>query len=183
MGVPSVVRPLWAHRLDEPMGLQAEVLKALGRCHSYEHHATLSDSILQFSRASLEHWSVQMRIAALVSLRSFEYAGTIQPLLNMARDSDEKIQYVAVQALGEIQSEEAPAWMGIPWPNQDLIISVLSEVVRETANQAIRAKAIQSLGQIRATQTTSLLERLVLEGTTEDRRAARQALAEFRTPK
>lgn len=179
---PSVVRVLWRHRLDEPPRLQAEVIKALGRCHSYAHHAALSDSILQFSRASLDDRAAQIRIAAIVSLRSFEYAGSVRQLLSLAKNPDEEIQHVAVQALGEIQSEDAPAWLGTPSPNQGLIISVLSEVMQATSNQAIRTKAIRSLGQIRASQATPLLERLVLEGTAEDRREAHQALAALRAP-
>jgi HEAT repeat protein len=183
IGSPSAVRALWPHRRDDPPRLRAEVIKALGMCHSYDSQASLSDSILHLSRELLDHWSPQIRIAAIVSLRSFEYTGSIRQLLRLANDPDEQIQHVAVQALGEIQSEDLPAWFGDPSPNQGLIISVLSDVVKETSNQAVRTKAIRSLGGIRADQATPLLELLVLEGTPEDRREARQALAMIRAPK
>ncbi|MFC1526378.1 HEAT repeat domain-containing protein [Candidatus Latescibacterota bacterium] len=150
IGSPSALGALCQGAPGRGPAYRAALVSALGPCHDYQRAPALSDSALSVSRRALGDWSVQVRIAGIVSLRAFDYVGAAGDLLRLLHDPSEEMQHVVVQALGEIHSANEPAWQGDADPDMSRIITALDSVLTTSPNIGVRQRATEALERIAA---------------------------------
>ena len=76
--------------------------------YTFEAASVLSAEALQHTRDAFEDVFIRIRIAAIVSMRGFNYQEAVADLLRLLHDSPPEGQHVAVQSLGEIISNRYP---------------------------------------------------------------------------
>lgn len=142
-------------RLSESvvMSVRAAAISALGPCHDSSSAPQQSAHALRRTRRALDDVFVSIRIAGIVSLRSFDYRGSVDDLLRLLNDPSTEVQHVAVQALGEITSVDQSAWQGHAAPDMRLITDALDSIATATTNVAVRTRAQQSLATIAEAST------------------------------
>jgi HEAT repeat protein len=143
-------------RLSESvaMSVRAAAISALGLCQDYTSAPQQSADALRRTRRALDDVFVGIRIAGIVSLRGFDYRGSVDDLLRLLRDPSAEVQHVAVQALGEITSVDQAAWQGHATPDMRLITDALDSIATATTNVAVRTRALQSLATIAEASAT-----------------------------
>ncbi len=162
-------------RLDDPSTrMRLRSMQAIGAC--IDTTQALAGAIYDHLVRTLEDTSRAGRVAGIAGLRGFAYRGMAPWLLAAAEGEQPEVAYVAVQALGEIQGIGHPAWWGRGPADTTGIIVVLMRVARHAARDGIRAKAIQSLGQLQATTAVPLLDSLKVAEQGQVQRAASRAL-------
>lgn len=138
------------------MSVRAAAISALGPCHDDSSAPRQSADALRRTRQALDDVFVSVRIAGIVSLRGFDYRGSVDDLLRLLHDRSTEVQHVAVQALGEITDIGHGAWENHPAPDMRLITGALDSVATATTNAAVRDRARQSLAKIAAVPTAPL---------------------------
>ena len=162
------------------------VLAALGPCHSYEREPALSDSALTVVLKGLRSPKVKWRIAALQSLREFGYKDGVEGVIRMTRDPSAEVRHVAVQALGQIGSQQHVGDEGpdpihpISERELDNVLEALLASLDESEVQSVRTKAVRALGVVGDARVRKTLEELVRVGGKEDRTEAMRALEKLR---
>ncbi|MBT3342667.1 MAG: HEAT repeat domain-containing protein [Gemmatimonadetes bacterium] len=151
--------PALLKRLDDPSArLRLRSMQALGSC--IDSTQAVADTIYGRLVRALDDSSHVQRVAAIAGLRGFAYRGVARWLVKAAEHEQPEVAYVAVQALGEVRGSAHPAWWGVVRPDTSRIPVVLMRVVRHATRDEIRAKAIQSLGQLQTTAAVPLLDSL-----------------------
>lgn len=171
---PRAMGALLAHFDDASARLRLRVIQACGTC--IDTTQTVADSIYTRLTQALDGPDPALQVAAIAGLRGFAYRGVAPWLLQAIDTTPPEVVYVAVQALGEISGARHPGWWGIQQPDQAQIVTTLMDISRQEGREAIRAKAMQSLGQLRATSAVPLLDSLKATQTGPLRIAAGRAL-------
>lgn len=179
--------PRLLHYARDPSEVTRQyVLGALGPCHSYDTEPTLSDSALGVVLRALRSPKVKWRIAALQSLREFGYKDGVDEVIRMTRDPSPEVRHVAVQALGQIGSQQHVGNEG-PDPMASIsareranVVQALLASVDASELQSIRTKAVRALGDIGGASAIEALGRLERVGGDEDQVEARRALDKLR---
>ena len=156
--------------------LRAEVIRALGLCYADSLPASTADSVDAAVLAAFGDELPKVRIAALQSMHEFGYRGALNEVLELSRDTEPEVRYVAVQALGQIGSGrvlgESP--VAAQGARRDLIVRALLDAIAEPV-QSIRTKAVRALEMMEAKEAMATL-RVLEHGTDEDKREARRVL-------
>ncbi len=170
---PEAMESLLAHMHDPSPRLRVQVMQAIGACVDTSH--TMADSVYQLLKSELNAPSPTRQVAAIAGLRGFGYRGLAPWLLAAIDTQPPEVVYVAVQALGEISHDQHPAWSGRFGSTNDIVVA-LSRVAEEPGREAIRVKAVLSLGQLQVPSAIPLLERLKQDEAPAIRTAAARAL-------
>ncbi len=170
IGAPVALAPLLKYARDPTVEVRQYVLGALGPCHSYEAEPALSDSAFRVVRRALRAPKPEWRIAALQSLHTYGYRDAAAEVIRMSQDPSNKVRYVAVQALGQIDHP----------PARDAIYEALLVALDADELQSIRSKAVHALAEVGDVRAVPHLQQLMREGTEQDQTAARQALYKLR---
>ena len=170
IGSPAALAPLLKYVRDPTVEVRQYVLGALGPCHSYEAEPALSDSAFRVVRRALRAPKPKWRVAALQSLRAYEYRDAVEEVIRMSVDPSNEVRYVAVQALGQIGHAQRGK------PARDAIYEALLVALDADELQSIRSKAMYALAEVGDERAVPHLQRLMREGTEKDEIAARLAL-------
>ena len=170
IGSPAALAPLLKYVRDPTVEVRQYVLGALGPCHSYEAEPALSDSAFRVVRRALRAPKPKWRVAALQSLRAYEYRDAVEEVIRMSVDPSNEVRYVAVQALGQIGQAQRGKLA------RDAIYEALLVALDADELQSIRSKAMYALAEVGDERAVPHLQRLMREGTEKDEIAARLAL-------
>ena len=175
--------PRLLHYVRDPSEVTRQyVLSALGPCHSYELEPALSDSALAAVLDALRSPKHRWRIAALQSLREFGYKDGTESVIRMARDPSPEVRHVAVQALGQIGSQQHVGDGGpdpinpISEGELDNVLEALIASLDASELQGVRTKAVRALSVVGDARARKPLETLVRTGGEEDQTEAMRAL-------
>ena len=112
----------------------------------------MSDSAFRVVRRALRAPKPKWRVAALQSLRAYQYRDAVEEVIRMSVDPSDEVRYVAVQALGQIGSA------ALRRPARNAIYEALLVALDADELQSIRGKAMHALaemGDARAVRTCS----------------------------
>ena len=179
--------PRLLHYARDPSEVTRQyVLSAIGPCHSYELEPALSDSALAVVLDALRSPKYRWRIAALQSLREFGYKDGIESVIRMTRDPSPEVRHVAVQALGQIGSQQHVGDEG-PDPIHPISERELSNVLEAliasldaSELQSVRTKAVRALSMVGDARARKPLETLARTGGEKDQTEATRALEKLR---
>ena len=179
--------PRLLHYVRDPSEVTRQyVLSALGPCHSYELEPALSDSALAAVLDALRSPKHRWRIAALQSLREFGYKDGMESVIRMTRDPSPAVRHVAVQALGQIGSQQHVGDEGpdpihpISKRELDNVLEALLASLDASELQSVRTKAVRALGAVGHAGARKPLETLARTGGEEDQTEATRALEKLR---
>ena len=176
MRVAEAVPALLPYTGEIARELRAEVIRALGLCYDPEGlPASTADSVHAAILAAFDDEITKVRIAALQSMHEFGYRDALDQVIQLSRDGEPEVRYVAVQALGQLGSGRVPRSPGAAQGlERDLIVKALLHAIAEP-RQSIRTKVVRSLEMMEAEEAIPTL-RVLEHGTEEDRREARRVL-------